>query len=139
MKTITIIEPRYQETDAMGVIHHSVYPVWYEVGRIDFLDETETPYKKINEMGYHMALIDLHVTYHKPAFFGEKVILHTWISEVTKAKVKISYEIYNLKDECINSGYSIHVFVNHELKLVNMSKENPKLYQLFLDYKEKQD
>ena len=36
MRIKTKIIPRYQETDQMGVIHHSVYPVWYECGRTDF-------------------------------------------------------------------------------------------------------
>ena len=137
MKSITIIEPRYHETDQMGVIHHAVYPVWYEVGRVDFLDETEMPYVKINEQGYHMALIDLHVNFIKPAFFGEKLELHTWVSEVTQARVKISYEMYNQKEELINQGSTTHVFVGEDLKIVNMKKKNPKLYVFFQNQEEK--
>jgi acyl-CoA thioester hydrolase len=138
VKSISIINPRYQETDAMGVIHHSVYPVWYEVGRIDYLDETELPYKKINELGYHLALIDLQVSYKKPAHFGDTLELYTWIANVTRTKVTICYEIYNQKEELINTGSTTHVFVDNDLKLVNMSKANPKIYQLFEDSIEKQ-
>jgi acyl-CoA thioester hydrolase len=138
MRSITIIEPRYHETDQMGVIHHAVYPVWYEVGRVDFLDETNMPYTKINELGFHMALIDLQVSFIKPAFFGEKLELHTWVSEVTQARVKISYEIYNLKQELINQGSTTHVFVSEDLKMVNMKKKNPEIYQFFVDQIEKQ-
>lgn len=137
MKTITIIDPRYHETDQMGVIHHAVYPVWYEVGRVDFLDETELPYVKLNTLGFHMALIDLQVSYIKPAFFGEKLELHTWISEVTQARVKISYEIYNQKQELINQGSTTHVFVDNDLKMVNMKKKNPEIYQFFSNQIEK--
>ena len=28
---------RYQETDQMGIVHHSVYPIWFECGRTDFI------------------------------------------------------------------------------------------------------
>ena len=138
MKCLTIIEPRYHETDAMGVIHHAVYPVWYEVGRVDFLDETKTSYQDINHMGYHMALVDMHVNYAKPAFFGQKYQLYTWIDQMTKMRVKIAYKIYNMQDELINYGYTTHVFVNNDLKLVNMAKENPALYRLFADLVEKE-
>ena len=31
------ITVRYAETDQMGITHHSVYPVWYEVARTDFI------------------------------------------------------------------------------------------------------
>ena len=32
----TKITVRYAETDQMGVAHHSVYAVWYEVARTEF-------------------------------------------------------------------------------------------------------
>ena len=28
---------RYAETDQMQIVHHSNYPIWYEVGRTDFI------------------------------------------------------------------------------------------------------
>lgn len=34
------IEVRYAETDQMGVVHHAVYPVWYEVARTDYMKKT---------------------------------------------------------------------------------------------------
>ena len=32
----TKVKVRYQETDQMGVAHHSVYPIWYEEARTNF-------------------------------------------------------------------------------------------------------
>ena len=131
MRTKTIIEPRYQETDQMGVIHHSVYPVWYEVGRVDFLKQVEYPYEKINALGVDLAVIDLHSTFIKPAHFGEKLTCHTWISHMSKLKLTLSYEIYNEDDVVINKGYSVHTWVDQHLKLVQVEKKYPELYQLF--------
>ncbi len=37
MHSKTYITVRYAETDRMGIAHHSNYPVWYEVGRTDFV------------------------------------------------------------------------------------------------------
>ena len=28
------------ETDQMGIVHHSVYPIWFECGRTDFINIT---------------------------------------------------------------------------------------------------
>ena len=47
MKHATIIHPRYQETDQMGIIHHSVYPVWYELGRVEFCNAIGVPFHEI--------------------------------------------------------------------------------------------
>ena len=38
MIAITKILPRYVETDQMGIIHHSVYAIWYEQARTDFFN-----------------------------------------------------------------------------------------------------
>ena len=37
----TKILPRYAETDQMGIIHHSVYAVWYEQARTDYFNRIE--------------------------------------------------------------------------------------------------
>ena len=29
----------YYETDKMGIVHHSVYPIWYELARTNFIKE----------------------------------------------------------------------------------------------------
>lgn len=33
----TKLTVRYQETDQMGIVHHSVYPIWFECGRTDYI------------------------------------------------------------------------------------------------------
>ena len=32
----TIIDVRYPDCDPMGIVHHAVYPIWYEAARMDF-------------------------------------------------------------------------------------------------------
>ena len=44
--TIDIV-PRYAETDKGGVIHHSVYPVWFEMGRTELLRVNGVAYKDL--------------------------------------------------------------------------------------------
>ena len=34
------IRVRYCECDPMGVVHHTVYPVWFEMGRTELLRDT---------------------------------------------------------------------------------------------------
>ena len=36
MVTKTLIETRYPECDRVGIIHHAVYPIWYEMARMDW-------------------------------------------------------------------------------------------------------
>ncbi len=39
MKSIRDIEVRYSETDQMGVVYHSNYLVWMEIGRTNFIKD----------------------------------------------------------------------------------------------------
>ena len=42
---------RYAETDQMGVVHHAVYPVWYEVARTDCIKKIGVTYAELERMG----------------------------------------------------------------------------------------
>ena len=42
--TTTSVIVRYAETDQMGIVHHSVYPIWYEVARTDFCKKAGLSY-----------------------------------------------------------------------------------------------
>jgi len=33
------IDVRYPDCDAMGIVHHAVYPIWYEIARMDFFEK----------------------------------------------------------------------------------------------------
>ena len=46
-KYITNIDVRYAETDQMGVVHHSPYAVYFELGRIQWLDEMGFSYDQM--------------------------------------------------------------------------------------------
>ena len=35
----TPLRVRYAETDQMGVVYHSNYLVWFEIGRVEFMRE----------------------------------------------------------------------------------------------------
>ena len=45
VSSITEIEIRYAETDLMGVVHHSHYPVYFEQGRTSYFQEHLKPYQ----------------------------------------------------------------------------------------------
>ena len=126
---ISII-PRYAETDQMGIIHHSVYPIWYEQGRVAFCNEIGFPFDKIEAQGLYHALIDLEVKYIKPTYFNQSLTLLTKITSFGKVKLTFSYELLNDKEECINKGTTTLAWLDHTLKPVNIFKHHPKIYEL---------
>ena len=57
----TTIRVRYAETDAMGIVHHAVYPVWMELGRSDLLRAMGQGYSEWEAQGVFMAVGELRV------------------------------------------------------------------------------
>ena len=51
----TRIQVRYAETDAMGVVHHATYPIWFEQARVDFFRAVGAPYDEVEREGFASA------------------------------------------------------------------------------------
>jgi acyl-CoA thioester hydrolase len=89
----TVIRVRYAETDAMGIVHHSVYPVWMELGRSDLLRQLGQGYSEWEAQGVMMGVSQLHLTYRAPARYDELVVVRSWVKEGGRRKVVFGYEI----------------------------------------------
>jgi len=89
----TTIRVRYAETDAMGIVHHAVYPVWMELGRSDLLRMLGEGYAQWEAQGISMAVGELRVTYRAPAHYDELVEVHTWLQAAGRRKVVFGYQV----------------------------------------------
>jgi acyl-CoA thioester hydrolase len=94
MKSITPIRVRYAETDAMGIVHHAVYPVWMELGRSDLLREMGQSYAEWEKRGVMMSVAEIHVRYRAPARYDELVEVRSSLKEAGRRKVVFSYEVW---------------------------------------------
>jgi acyl-CoA thioester hydrolase len=94
MESITPIRVRYAETDAMGIVHHAVYPVWMELGRSDFLRELGQSYAEWEAQGVMMSVGELQVKYRASAKYDELVEVRTRLAEAGRRKLVFAYEIW---------------------------------------------
>lgn len=90
--TITVV-PRYSETDKAGVIHHSVYPVWLEMGRTELLRINGLAYKDLEKEGVFFVVAELSLKYRRPAFYDHPIELETTCGSVTAARAEHTYRI----------------------------------------------
>ncbi len=95
--TIPIV-PRYAETDKAGMVHHSVYPVWFEMGRTELLRVNGIAYKDLEEAGIFFVVAELSVKYRRPAKYDEKLLLETNCSAITAGKVEHNYKLTRSSD-----------------------------------------
>ena len=108
MESITPIRVRYAETDAMGIVHHAVYPVWMELGRSDLLRQLGQSYAEWEKRGVMMSVAEVHVKYRAPARYDELVEVRTRVAEAGRRKVVFAYEV--LRDGTrLAEGETVHV------------------------------
>jgi len=115
--TITIV-PRYCETDQAGVVHHSVYPVWFEMGRTELLRVNGLVYKELEAAGVFFVVAELHIKFRQPAKYDEKLQLKTSCWRVTASKIEHIYELARCSDGVILAeGSSILACLNGQGKV----------------------
>jgi acyl-CoA thioester hydrolase len=120
--TITIT-PRYSETDQAGVVHHTVYPVWFEMGRTELLRENGLAYSELEKAGVFFVVAELTAKYRRPCFYDEKLELTTTCSRITSARVEHSYQLKRASTGLILSeGSSILACVDKSGKPQRMPK-----------------
>ena len=127
------ITVRYAETDRMGIVHHSVYPIWYEVARTDFCIELGLPYSKMEEIGILTPLVELQSKYKKPANYEDVLEIKTRIQKFTPARIEFYYEVFHQGDSTpINTGCTVHALVDKSLHPINVKKKFPEVYDLLV-------
>ena len=134
MHSKSYVTVRYAETDKMGVVHHSNYPVWYEVGRSDYIKLFGLSYKDVEEAGILMPVINLNCSYKSPARYEDKLLIRTWAIELHAARIQFSYTIKKINEDSSETevayGTTEHGFIDSKtFKPVNMKKRMPQLYE----------
>lgn len=120
--TITIV-PRYNETDKGGVVHHSVYPVWFELGRTELLRANKVAYKDLEAAGVFFVVAQLNIRYRQAARYDEQLQLETTCTAVTASKVEHTYKLTHICDgQLLAEGSSILACVNAEGRIQRVPK-----------------
>jgi acyl-CoA thioester hydrolase len=93
MESITEIRVRYAETDAMGIVHHSHFVVWMELGRSDLLRNAGQSYAEWEAQGIRLPVNGVSLTYRAPARYDELVQVRTSLKEMSRRHLAFSYRI----------------------------------------------
>jgi len=96
-----IVVPRYAETDKGGVVHHSVYAVWFEMGRTELLRANGVAYKDLEAAGVFFVVAQLNIKFRRPAQYDEKLELETTWTGVSAVKVEHTYKLLRSSDGVI--------------------------------------
>ena len=103
------IKVRFAETDAQGIAHNSSYFVWFEVARVDYLEQVAGGYPKLREQGIEALVLECHLRYLKPAVFDDRLLVHSRCVDLRGARFRFEYAVEREADgELLADGWTGH-------------------------------
>lgn len=131
MRTETRFTVRYAETDRMGIVHHSNYPVWFEAGRTDFLKKAGVTYSQVEALGVLLPLYEINCQFKSPAFYEDEVVIVTELKSLSRVRICLSYQVINTStNKLLATGETMHAWTDKQLKPVNAEKVIPEVYKI---------
>jgi acyl-CoA thioester hydrolase len=114
----TKLRVRYAETDRMGVVYHSNYLIWMEVGRVELLRELGFDYKRMEEdLDIGIAVVEARVRYKAPARYDDEILVRTRVKHIRGVVVQFGYEMLRASDELLLAeGETTHIAVSAKLE-----------------------
>ena len=106
------IRVRYGETDQMGVVYHGNYPLYLEMGRIEWLRKLGISYKTMEENGVMLPVISITINFKKSAVYDDVINVKTQLKNTPTAKIDFEYEITNEKGEILTTASTTLVFID---------------------------
>ena len=106
------VRVRYSETDQMGVVYHGNYIPYFEIGRVEWLRNKGVSYKKMEESGIGLPIVNMNINYKKSAVYDELLTVHTVFKSQTSVKIEFDCAIYNEAQELLTTAQFLLVFVS---------------------------
>lgn len=118
LKSLSQFRVRYQETDMMGIVHHSVYYIWFEAGRTEWMRERGLSYRECEERGWLLPVISTSCEYKQSAYYDDLLELETELVPSSGIKIEFNYIVRNVATgKILATGHTGHVCVDREHKI----------------------
>lgn len=108
----TAIRVRYGETDQMGYCYYGNYAQYFEVGRVEALREIGMTYKKLEEQGVMLPVLNYEVSFKLPAKYDDLLRIKTQIKELSGSRLTFDYRVTNETNQIIAEASTTLVFVS---------------------------
>jgi acyl-CoA thioester hydrolase len=111
----------YADTDAMGIVYHTNYIRWFEIGRTELLRSVGIVYAEMEAGGYNLPLTEAYCNYLFPAKYDQLIVVETELEYLKRASMKFLYTIWDEeREKALVEGYTIHACTNKMGKIVRI-------------------
>jgi acyl-CoA thioester hydrolase len=120
-QTTSHLRVRYAETDKMGVVYHSNYLIWFEIGRTDWLRHTGWTYRDMEAGGFQLPVIEAHCEYERGARYDDDIEIRTRATKLSPVRIQFDYEAIRRADGArLATGHTVHATVDRNGRPVRM-------------------
>ena len=112
----TRLRVRYAETDQAGVVYHSNYLIWFEVGRVELCRDHGFNYRDMErDADAQLPVTEARVRYRHPARYDDEIIIRTRVSSLRSRAIAFVYQVVRAMDKMLLAeGETDHVVMNKE-------------------------
>ncbi|MGE5404559.1 MAG: acyl-CoA thioesterase [Candidatus Saccharibacteria bacterium] len=109
---------RYAETDAMGIVHHSNYLIWFEAARVSLAMEAKIIKRWFDKNDIQLLVISCECEFLESARFGDTIVVRAELVPAEGAKLEIRYEVYRkIGMTLLAKGKTVNAILSSEGKL----------------------
>ena len=125
---------RYAETDQMGYVYYGNYATYFEVARVEAMRAVGFSYKKMEERGVMMPVLELKNWFKNPGYYDELLTIRISIPRMPTFKILFQYDVIGEDGREVNSGETTLVFVRRDTgKPIRMPAELTELLAPYYD------
>jgi acyl-CoA thioester hydrolase len=112
------IRVRYAEVDAMGVLHHSRFWVYFEMGRTELLRRRGVAYADLEKAGVFFVVAKCAARFLAPARYDELLTLTTTITRTGAARIDHAYQLKRADGVLVATAETTLACVNRQGQII---------------------
>jgi acyl-CoA thioester hydrolase len=125
----TRLRVRYAETDQMGVVYHSNFVIWFEVGRVELLRQMGFTYKQMEADGLHLPVVEMRCRYKAPALYDDEILVRSRLKNLRGGLLHFGYEVLRAGEgTLLAEGETTHLVVNKKMERISLPEKYMRVF-----------
>ena len=88
-----ILRSRYGEIDKMGYVYYGRYLEYFEVARTEMIRSYGLSYRKMEDEGIMLPVINAELEYKSPVFYDEEIIIRVLVFDTPGVRLQTWYNV----------------------------------------------
>ncbi|MEQ9266492.1 MAG: thioesterase family protein [Balneolaceae bacterium] len=88
------LRSRYGETDKMGHVYHGRFLEYFEVARVEMIRSYGLSYKKMEDEGIMLPVIQAELEYKSPVYYDEEILIKILVFDTPSVRLQTFYQVF---------------------------------------------